>query len=260
MNASELAIAAAWSYGLAAAGYAIFAIRLAIGWRRSTRASLLIAATIAMALWAASTVAALLWAFPFAPLTANAFDALRYAAWFAFAAYLLKGRAMDQPGAAVAAPPIPHWATAFVAAGLVASLTLSVGYLPFRMSPAQGRMTEYAFRLGLAIFGLILVEQLLRRALPHARWGLKPLCVGLAGVFAFDIFFYSEAMLFGVLDANIFVARGIANALIIPFIAITATPAIPAGRSNCTCRGASYSTPRRFSCSGFFIIRMTAAG
>ena len=81
-------------------------------------------------------------------------------------------------------------------------------------------MTEYALRLGLAIFGLILVEQLLRRALPHARWGLKPLCVGLAGVFAFDIFFYSEAMLFGVLDPNIFVARGIANAMVIPFIAI----------------------------------------
>jgi len=220
VNASELSVAAGWSYGLAAVGYAAFAIRLAMGWRRSARATLLIAATVATALWSASTVAAFRWPVPFVFLAANAFDALRYVAWFAFAAYLLKGHAVDQPGAAAAAPPIPRWSAALVAAGLVASLVLSTGYEPLRMSPAERRITEYALRLGLAIFGLILVEQLLRRALPHARWGVKPLCVGLAGVFAFDIFFYSEAMLFGVLDPNIFVARGIANAMVIPFIAI----------------------------------------
>ncbi len=259
VNASELGIAAAWSYGLAAAGYAIFAIRLAIGWRRSSRASLLIAATIATALWAASTVAALLWAVPFALLAANAFDALRYAAWFAFAAYLLKGRAMDQPGAAVAVPPIPRWAAAFVAAGLVASFVLSAGYLPLDVSAAQGRMTEYALRLGLAIIGLIMVEQLLRRALPHARWGLKPLCVGLAGVFAFDIFFYSEAMLFGVLDANIFVARGIANALVIPFIAIATARNTGWTLELHMSRGVVFHTTA-ILVSGVFIIAVAAAG
>ncbi len=220
MNPSELGVAASWSYGLAAVGYAVFAIRLAMGWRRSARATLLIAATVATALWSASTIAAYFWTAPSTTLAANAFDALRYAAWFAFAAYLLKGHVTGPPGAAAAAPPIPRWAAALVAAGLVASLVLSAGYAPSQWAPAQVRIFEYALRLGLAIFGLILVEQLLRRALPHARWGVKPLCVGLAGVFAFDIFFYSEAMLFGMLDPNIFVARGIANAMVIPFIAI----------------------------------------
>ena len=120
-------------------------------------------------------------------------------------------------------------------------------------------MTEYAFRLGLAIFGLILVEQLLRRALPHARWGLKPLCVGLAGVFAFDIFFYSEAMLFGVLKPNIFIARGIANALVIPFIAIATARNTGWTLELHMSRGVVFHTTA-ILVSGFFIIAVAAAG
>ena len=220
MTASDLGIAASWSYGLAALGYTAFSIRLAFGWRRSAAATLLIAATTATALWSASTVSEILWSIPSASLATIAFDAIRYAAWFAFAAYLLKGRARADPGVAVATPPIPRWAAAFVAAGLFASLVLGAGYFPRQMSEAQGRTAEYAVRLGLAIFGLILVEQLLRRALPHARWGLKPLCVGLAGVFAFDILLFAEAMMFGRPDPSIFVARGVANALVIPFLAM----------------------------------------
>jgi putative PEP-CTERM system histidine kinase len=87
--------------------------------------------------------------------------------------------------------------------------------------PVVPRTVEFGLRLGLAVFGLILVEQLLRRAPPHTRWSIKPLCVGLAGVFAFDLFLYADAMLFGRLDADIWVARGIANALVIPFVAIS---------------------------------------
>jgi putative PEP-CTERM system histidine kinase len=45
--------------------------------------------------------------------------------------------------------------------------------------------------------------------------------VGLAGVFAFDLFLYADAMLYGQLDSDIWVARGIANTLVIPFVAIS---------------------------------------
>ena len=65
------------------------------------------------------------------------------------------------------------------------------------------------------------MEQLIRRAHPQARWAIKPLCVGLGGMFGFDLFFYADAMLFGVLDPDIWIARAIANALIIPFLAVT---------------------------------------
>ena len=220
VTGSDLATAASWSYGLAAACYAVFAIRLAIGWRGDLRATLLIVATIATTLWAASNIFVVLSAVSTAWLVANAFDALRYGAWFAFLGYLLKGPTAEEPKAAFLSAPVVRWTIVFVLPGLAASVALSEGLLPALMLGASGRTAEYTLRLGLAIFGLILVEQLLRRAHPQARWGLKPLCVGLAGVFAFDIFFYAEAMMFGRLDASIFVARGFANALIIPFVAM----------------------------------------
>ena len=40
---SHLATAAVWSYGLAAVAYVVFAVRLALGWRRNSRAMLLMA-------------------------------------------------------------------------------------------------------------------------------------------------------------------------------------------------------------------------
>ncbi len=219
MTGNALATAALWSYGIAAAGFVAFAIRLALGWRRSAPATLLLAAIVVTALWAAAGIGvglrpiAALW------LASNVFDALRYAVWFAFLASLLKGA----PGAdAAAAPPlVPRWALAAAATGLVASVALADG-LPFpRLLGVQSPTLEFALRLGLAVFGLILVEQLLRRAQPQARWSLKPLCVGLGGVFAFDLFLYADAIMFGRIDSDIWVARGVANTLIIPFVAIS---------------------------------------
>jgi putative PEP-CTERM system histidine kinase len=71
-----------------------------------------------------------------------------------------------------------------------------------------------------AVFGLILLEQLLRRIRPQMRWAIKPLVVGLAGMFGLEIFFYADAALFGHLDAQIWLSRGLANVMVIPFLAI----------------------------------------
>jgi simple sugar transport system permease protein len=51
--------------------------------------------------------------------------------------------------------------------------------------------------------------------------GLNPLGVGLAGLFGFDLFMLADAMLYGHLDPDIWVARGVANLLVIPFVAIS---------------------------------------
>ena len=219
MTESAFATAAVWSYGLAAVAYIAFAIRLALGWRPSTRAMLLMAATLATALWAVSGAAVARWPSSAAWPAANAFDTLRYGIWFAFLATLLRGgrRAEDE---VKPAPPLPRWAVALVGAGLVATLFLNGGE-PFSLSlGVENRTATFGVRLALGVAGLILVEQLIRRAHPQARWAIKPLCLGLGGVFAFDLFFYADAMLFGVLDQDIWVARAIANASVIPFLAV----------------------------------------
>lgn len=75
---------------------------------------------------------------------------------------------------------------------------------------------------GLAIvaIGLILIEQLYRNAKEESRRGLNPLVVGLGGLFAYDLFLYSQAMLQGTIDPTSWLARGAVNALFVPFIAI----------------------------------------
>ncbi len=219
MYGSSLANIAAWSYGLAAAGYVIFAIRMAFGWRSSVRAGLLLGATLATALWAAAGIAVALTASPVAWFGSNAADTLRYAIWFVFLGNLLRG-----DGSAGTAPTtgwlIPGWVVALVSVGLVCSVLLSEPSPLAHSFGVQGQLVEFGTRLGMAVFGLLLVEQLIRRVNAHNRWSIKPLCMALAGVFFFDLFLYADAMLFARLDADMFAARGIANALVIPFIAM----------------------------------------
>jgi putative PEP-CTERM system histidine kinase len=217
VSESVIATVGIWSYGAATLGFLAFAVRLVYGWRPGARSALLLAATIATAIWAIVGLAvaylpnSLLW-----HVSAGA-DALRYAIWLLFLGSLLAG---NRPAAAGRAFGFQYWAIALVGAALVASVFVSVGW-PFASAgdPAP-RMAAFGLRLGLAILGLVLVERLLRLADPAARWALKPLCVGIAGLFAFDLFFFADAMLFGRLDAEIWAARGAANALVIPFIAL----------------------------------------
>ena len=70
----------------------------------------------------------------------------------------------------------------------------------------------------LAISGMVLVEQLFRNALPQDRWSLKFLCLALGGMFAFDFYLYSEAMLFSAVSMDTWSARGAVNAMLVPLI------------------------------------------
>ncbi len=103
---------------------------------------------------------------------------------------------------------------------MLASLALLDGLPLSRSLGAQGPRTSFGLHLGLAVFGLMLVEQLFRRAHPQARWAIKPLCIALAGMFGFELFLYADAMLFTALDLDIWAARGVINALVVPLIAI----------------------------------------
>ena len=74
--------------------------------------------------------------------------------------------------------------------------------------------------LSLALLGLLLIEQLFRNATQTMRWSIKHLCLGLGILLAYDFFMYSEALLFRELDAELWQARGLVNALAIPLLAV----------------------------------------
>ncbi len=72
-----------------------------------------------------------------------------------------------------------------------------------------------------SILGLVMVEQLFRNARVESRWGIKYLCFGLGGMFAFDFFLYADALLFGQINLDLWNARGAVNALLIPLLAVS---------------------------------------
>ncbi len=76
--------------------------------------------------------------------------------------------------------------------------------------------------LGLSLLGLLLVESLYRSTRPEERWSIKLLCLGLGGLFVYDFFVYSHALLFKQLDPELWQARGLVNAMAVPLLALAA--------------------------------------
>jgi putative PEP-CTERM system histidine kinase len=73
----------------------------------------------------------------------------------------------------------------------------------------------------LATAGMVLVEQYYRNTRAQERWGIKFLCLALGGIFAFDFYLYSEAMLFSGVSQDTWAARGAVNTLLVPLIWIS---------------------------------------
>ena len=221
MTANTLGTMAAWSFGLALAGYAAFAARVLLGWHGGARARLLLAALVATAAWAAVCLFVLPTPSHVALLASNIADATRYAAWFAFLASLLREAPAAVDAAPVRARPLlPLGATIAAGVALVAGVLLSEGTPLTGLSWLQDARAGYLLRLCIAVSGLVLIEHVVRRVLPQLRWGIRPLAVALAGVFGLDLYLYADALLFGRLDPVIWISRGLANALVIPFLAI----------------------------------------
>ncbi|BBJ22844.1 histidine kinase [Candidatus Nitrotoga sp. AM1P] len=83
-------------------------------------------------------------------------------------------------------------------------------------------MTDIVGRVVIAVMGMLLVEQLYRNTPAKGRWGIKFACFGIGGMFAYDFYLYSDAMLFRQVNMEIWTARGAVNALIVPLVAVSA--------------------------------------
>jgi putative PEP-CTERM system histidine kinase len=81
--------------------------------------------------------------------------------------------------------------------------------------------TQVLARVALAVAGILLVENLYRNAGEERRWHVVPLCIGLGAMFAYDLFLYSDALLFRRVDGALFAARGVVIALIVPSLVLT---------------------------------------
>ena len=75
--------------------------------------------------------------------------------------------------------------------------------------------------LFLSLCGLIIIEQLYRNTSSEYKSSINYLCIGIGAFFAYDIYMYSQAFLFQKIDINLLGTRGLLNAFMVPFIAVS---------------------------------------
>ena len=207
----------AWSYGLAGFVFAVFAIIHADGWKTSLRSRTLFLAVVLSAVWGGSGVLSLSSGQPVFKAISLFADLLRYGAWFAFLLVLLLPDDSAPSGSSLRWRWLASLAVALLAVGVIARI-MAIGAvgLPFLL---QRIMLIDA--LGISIFVLVLLEQIWRGVSSELRWSIKPLCLGLGGAVLFDLYLYSDALLFGRIDEDAFSIRGFIHALALPLIALS---------------------------------------
>jgi putative PEP-CTERM system histidine kinase len=166
------------------------------------------AAIVATVVWAVVGLAVL--ARPSAATSAAyaAADFARYGLWFGFLVSVL--------------PPLQRRALTVVG-GLVlavnAALAMAVA-LDSRAAAWSGHATLLS--LALPVFGLVLLEQLVRAVSADQRWHVKPLAIGLGLVFTFDLYLHSHPLVLGKLDPDALAVRAAVHGLAVPLLYVAA--------------------------------------
>lgn len=210
MNASRDAIMA-WSYGLAGGVFGLFAIYLSVRWRSGQRRSALLLVSALCAIWGITGYAFALTGKALF-LDANQFaDLLRFGAWSYFLIVLLHA---ERPEVSSRVRRLAYLAAALLTVGVVAQFGIVFDFsLP--LAPVRLALLD---SLALTVLLLVLVEQLFRSVSPDWLWSLKPLCIGLGGAALFDLYLFSNAVLFNQIDIDAFSVRGFVHALVVPLV------------------------------------------
>jgi putative PEP-CTERM system histidine kinase len=112
-----------------------------------------------------------------------------------------------------------HWLVPVVVLG--AGLLMASGEL--RWLPRRWAWLASAYAgLSLAVLGLVLLEQVYRNTSEDNRWNVKPLCLGLAAMYGFDLYLFSEVVLLQGQDAAAVALRPVVHALGLPLLLLGA--------------------------------------
>lgn len=196
------------SYSAAALLFLVLSLLLLTSWRGRLQGALLVGACVVTVLWAA-VVAYYAAAYHVASSAIPTLEIIRNAVWFAFLIRLLHP-------AEITAPMSARLKTL---TGIVLGMCLTLLVLLHVGDSMYLNIFGHVF---LSIIGLALVEQVYRNTVPERRWALKFLCLGIGGMFAYDLFLYSDAMLLQRIDMDLWNARGMITALAVPLIAFSA--------------------------------------
>lgn len=200
------------SHAAACVAFAGFAGVLSLGGNRKGPALYLIVASATTAAWSAA-VASFALAGEARSLPELILETLRSVTWIAFLYRLLLESAKQHEAR------IPRFVTyaamLFFASIVVADMTFSLVQIPL-----IGNYTIIC-RLVTPIIALTLLENLARNDWPRVQWWARFLFVGLGGLFSYDLFLYSEALLFRRVNLELYAVRGAVDMIAVPLMAIS---------------------------------------
>ena len=91
------------------------------------------------------------------------------------------------------------------------------------LDPTAGGLytSQLLVRIGFGVVGLLTVENLWRNTLPERWWHVWPLCLALGGLFAYELFLFSDAFITrGRVDPGLALGSPVAAAFMAPLLAL----------------------------------------
>ncbi len=235
----------ALSYGLTAFAYLIFSALAFTSWRGRLHGGLLVGAVAMTAVWAA-----------FLAYQANSnyqqldliplLEIMRNLAWLLFLIKLIE-LAVHGEG--------PSRFTRYHLAVMILSTVAIASYMLLpTFTSIEGAAPQLIAHLLMVVFGLVLVEQMFRNSRPEQRWAIKYLCFGLGGMFAYDFFLYSHALMFGSLDTALWEARGFVQLVVLPLLAVSVMRNPQWSLQVSVSRGVVFHTATLVAAGGYLIV------
>jgi len=177
---------------------------------------------------------------------------MRVPSWLLLASELLRDGAWLYALLAVAPASLPRFLP-HIAWGLWGTWVVAATLL----RPVESVLATGGFVASLLL--LLLIEQIYRNSPEALRQHLKFLAIGVGGLFTYDLFLYAQAELLGGIDAVSWYARGFANALMVPLLALGARRLPDTDLRVFVSRQVTFYTTT-FLAAGAYLLLMSAAG
>ena len=202
------------SHTIGAIVFLILFLLLLTSWRGRSKGVLLVTAIFISLLWALLTLYYINTELTVVKILYTFFELARILIWIILFFELLKPLLIHTDSSRK-----PH--IFYLGLGILSSLLLATELVPLLSFDFSLRIQVVMLgHILLALIGLVLTEQLFRNTRPESRWATKYLYFAVGTLFAYDFFLYTDALLLQRIDVQIWSARGIINALTVPFIAV----------------------------------------
>lgn len=252
-----------WSYAISVMAFTILFLLIATVWRQRPLSNKIALASLLTLVWAIAVIlhVELQWT---SSIWVASLELIRSAAWIALLFELVRpimGGDFSLSDS-VKNRLVLYKSAVFLFLAIQVACSLLSGFhspegslltLPFQM------LIGPEAKIANAVVGMLLVEQYFRNTNEKGRWGIKFACLGIGGLFAYDFYLYSDALLFQKINPEIWAARGVVDALTVPLIAVSLARNPKWSQGLIVSRRVLFHSATLFG-AAFYLLAMAAAG